>query len=128
MLCVPGKQTEGDVGLARVSRSMIDELEISFGFRSLPCTCICHLSFTLIGVAHQRKQRVFSVSTLNRARPFRELSKLEYHDNFPDSHSEDSHDCSLQLTTHTASKSRSSTPKGTRGPPVTCDGAREGGE
>ena len=35
-VCVPGKQTEDGEGLARVRRSMSAELEISFGFRSLP--------------------------------------------------------------------------------------------
>jgi hypothetical protein len=40
------------------------------------------------------------------------LFKLEDHDSFPDSDSEDLDDCSLQLAAHSASKSRSPTPKG----------------
>ena len=72
---------------------MIDGLEISFGFRSLPCTCVCHLSFTLIGAARQRNNASYQSQPLTElGGPFRKLSKHEYHDNFPDSDSEDSHD------------------------------------
>ena len=44
---------------------MIDELENAFGFRSLPSTGVCHLSFTLVGEARQRKQRALLVEIVS---------------------------------------------------------------
>ena len=81
--------------------------------RSLPC----HLLYSSrSSVRCVNANNVSYYHSLNpqqsSAGPSMTFFQLKDHHSFPVSHSDDSDECALQLAAHSASKSRSSTPKG----------------